>query len=56
MLKLVKLSVIGPGEGKSLLSDFLLGLDAFSVAEDLLDNGKVEVSGYFSQGTCGRRN
>jgi ribosomal protein L11 methyltransferase len=49
MLKLVKLSVIGPGEGKSLLSDFLLGLDAFSVAEDLLDNGKVEVSGYFSQ-------
>lgn len=49
MLKLVKLSVIVRGEGKSLLSDFLLGLDAFSVAEDLLDNGRVEVSGYFSQ-------
>ena len=49
MFKLVKLSVIVRGEGKSLLSDFLLGLDAFSVAEDLLDNGKVEVSGYFSQ-------
>ena len=49
MLKLVKLSAIVPEGGKSLLSDFLLGLDAFSVAEDLLDNGKVEVSGYFSQ-------
>jgi ribosomal protein L11 methyltransferase len=49
MLKLVKLSAIVSEEGKSLLSDFLLGLDAFSVAEDLLDNGKVEVSGYFSQ-------
>jgi ribosomal protein L11 methyltransferase len=49
MFKGVKLSVIVPEEGKSLLSDFLLGLDAFSVAEDLLDNGKVEVSGYFSQ-------
>jgi ribosomal protein L11 methyltransferase len=49
MFKLVKLSVVVPEGGKSLLSDFLLGLDAFSVAEDLLDNGKVEVSGYFSQ-------
>jgi ribosomal protein L11 methyltransferase len=48
MLKLVKLSMIVPDEGKSFLSDFLLGLDAFSVAEDLLDNRKVEVSGYFS--------
>ncbi|MGB7290579.1 MAG: 50S ribosomal protein L11 methyltransferase [Thermodesulfobacteriota bacterium] len=49
MSKLVKLSVIVTEESKSLLSDFLLGLDAFSVAEDLLDNGKVEISGYFSQ-------
>lgn len=51
MFELVKLSAIVPQEGKSLLSDFLLGLDAFSVAEDLLDNGKVEVSGYFSKPT-----
>jgi ribosomal protein L11 methyltransferase len=49
MFKLVKLSVIVPREVKSLLSDFLLGLDAFSVAEDLLDDGRVEVCGYFSQ-------
>jgi len=49
MLKLVKLSVVVPEGGKSLFSDFLLGLDAFSVAEDLLDNGKVVVSGYFSE-------
>ena len=49
MFKLVKLSVVVPEEGKSLVSDFLLGLDAFSVAEDPLENGKVEVSGYFSQ-------
>ena len=49
MLKLLKLSAIVSDEGKSLLSDFLLGLDAFSVAEDLLDDGKVEISGYFSE-------
>lgn len=49
MFRLVKLSVIVTEESKSLLSDFLLGLDAFSVAEDLLDNGRVEVSGYFSR-------
>ncbi len=49
MLRLVKLSVSVSEEAKSLLSDFLLGLDAFSVAEDLLDSGKVEVSAYFSQ-------
>lgn len=47
----MKLSVVVPEGGKSLFSDFLLGLDAFSVAEDLLDNGKVEVSGYFSEET-----
>lgn len=50
MFKLVKLSVVVPEEGKSLLSDFLLGLDAFSVAEDVLDNGKFEISGYFYEG------
>ncbi len=49
MLKLVKLSLDTSDEAKSLVSDFLLGLGAFSVAEDLLDNGKVEVSAYFSQ-------
>jgi ribosomal protein L11 methyltransferase len=49
MPKLVKLSVVVAEKGKSLLSDFLLGLDAISVAEDLLDNGKVEVSGHFPQ-------
>ena len=45
----MKLSLDTSYEAKSLLSDFLLGLGAFSVAEDLLDNGKVEVSAYFSR-------
>lgn len=49
MLRVTKLSVVVPERVKSLVSDFLLGIDAFSVAEDLLDNGEVEVSGYFPQ-------
>jgi len=45
---MLKLSVVVSQAGKSLISDFLLGLNAVSVAEDVLEGEKFEVSGYFS--------
>ncbi|MDA2918424.1 50S ribosomal protein L11 methyltransferase [Desulfobacterota bacterium AH_259_B03_O07] len=45
----MKLSIVGSEDGKSLISDFLLGLNAFSVAEDVLEGEKFEISGYFSK-------
>jgi len=49
MCKVLKLSIVGSEDGKSLISDFLLGLNAFSVAEDVLEGEKFEISGYFSK-------
>ncbi len=49
MCKVLKLSIVGSEDGKSLISDFLLGLNAFSVAEDVLESEKFEISGYFSK-------
>jgi len=49
MCKVLKLSIVGSEDGKSLISDFLLGLNAFSVAEDVLESEKLEISGYFSK-------
>jgi ribosomal protein L11 methyltransferase len=51
MSKLLKLSLIVSSRGKSLISDFLLGQNASSVAEDLSESGELEVSGYFSMDT-----
>jgi ribosomal protein L11 methyltransferase len=46
-----KLSLRASEETKSLISDFLLGLDAMGVAEDIIEGEGFEVSAYFSKET-----
>jgi ribosomal protein L11 methyltransferase len=50
MFRFRKLTMRVSEEGKSLVSDFLLGLDTESVAEDIVEGEGFEVSAYFSKG------
>ncbi|MCI0454718.1 MAG: 50S ribosomal protein L11 methyltransferase [Candidatus Dadabacteria bacterium] len=51
MFAIRKLSLRASDEAKSLISDFLLGLDAMGVAEDIIEGEGFEVSAYFSKET-----
>ncbi len=51
MFAIRKLSLRASAEAKSLISDFLLGLDAMGVAEDIIEGEGFEVSAYFSKET-----
>lgn len=47
MFKFTKLTLRVSQEAESLVSDFLLGLDAMGVAEDIIEGEGFEVSAYF---------
>ncbi|HZX13143.1 MAG TPA: 50S ribosomal protein L11 methyltransferase, partial [Thermodesulfobacteriota bacterium] len=48
LFKVRKLSLRVSEEAKSLVSDYLLGLDAMGVAEDIIEGEGFDVSAYFS--------
>ncbi len=48
LFKIRKLSLRVSEEAKSLVSDYLLGLDAMGVAEDVIEGEGFDVSAYFS--------